>query len=135
MSPAALRILLVLIIAAHGIGHVLFLVPALGIADWGQSTRSWLLTAALGESPTRLLASLLWIIATLAFIAAAVGLFGQQEWWRPLAVLAAVVSTIGLILFWVAPVTQPVAAALVVNLVVIGALLIFHWPPASLINT
>jgi len=39
-----LRTALTLIIAAHGIGHILFLVPLLGIADWGQSARSWLLT-------------------------------------------------------------------------------------------
>jgi hypothetical protein len=33
-----LRAILALVIAAHGIGHILFLVPLLGIADWGLST-------------------------------------------------------------------------------------------------
>jgi hypothetical protein len=31
-----LRTVLAVAFAAHGIGHILFLVPLLGIADWGQ---------------------------------------------------------------------------------------------------
>ncbi|MBZ0294658.1 MAG: hypothetical protein K8L99_18985 [Anaerolineae bacterium] len=120
-----LRSIIILLIAGHGIGHILFLVPLLGIADWDQSTRSWLLTE---ETPARLVGSILWGVAIIAFGAAVVGLLGQQGWWRGATIIAAVVSTVGLIIFWATPVTSPVIAALVFNLLVIGALLVAHWP-------
>jgi hypothetical protein len=40
MSGSTLRAILALVIAAHGVGHVLLLAPCLGLAEWGQSTRS-----------------------------------------------------------------------------------------------
>lgn len=120
-----LRVVLALIIAAHGIGHILFLVPLLGVSDWGQSTRSWLLT---GETAARAIGSVVWIVALVGFGAAAVGLLGQQPWWRSAAIVAAIVSTAGLILFWSTPIRSPVVAALVVNLLVLGALLLANWP-------
>ncbi len=120
-----LRIALALIITAHGIGHILFLVPLLGIADWGQSTRSWLFTT---DSSARLIGSLLWIAAMIAFGAVVVGLLSQQSWWRNAAIIAAVISIIGLMIFWTTPVTAPAVSALVFNLLVLGALLIAQWP-------
>ena len=86
MSNEMWRIILAVAIGAHGIGHVLFLVPLLGIADWGQSTRSWLLSNLGGDVVTRIVGSLLWLAATVGFVTVAVGMFGQQEWWRGLAI-------------------------------------------------
>lgn len=120
-----LRTVLVLVIGAHGIGHILFLMPLLGIADWGQTPRSWLLT---GETAARLIGSLLWVVVIIGFVVAVAGLMGQHPWWRTAALVAAAISTVGLILFWGNPVTSPTAAAFAFNLLVIGALLIVHWP-------
>ncbi len=120
-----LRTVLLLVIGAHGIGHILFLMPLLGIVDWGQTPRSWLIT---GEAAARIIGSLLWVVVILGFVAAVAGLLGQYPWWRTAAVVAAAISIVGLILFWDNPVTSPVVAALVFNLLVIGALLIVHWP-------
>lgn len=120
-----LRTILALIIAAHGIGHVLFLIPLLGIADWGQSSHSWLLTE---ESGARLIGGLLWVAAIVAFGAVVFGLLGQQSWWRNAAIIAAVISIVGLVIFWTTPLTAPAVSALVFNLLVLGALLLVHWP-------
>lgn len=120
-----LRAVLALVIGAHGIGHILFLVPLLGIADWGQSTRSWLLT---GESSARLIGSILWVVATIGFCAAVFGLWSQLPWWRNVAIAAAIVSTIGLVLFWANPVSSSAVFALAFNVIVLGALLLAHWP-------
>lgn len=120
-----LRTVLALVIGAHGIGHILFLAPLLGLADWSQSTHSWLL---IGETSTRLIGSILWIAAMLAFGSVVVGLLGQYDWWRSAAIVAAVISIVGLIVFWATPMTAPVISALVFNLLVLGALLIAHWP-------
>ncbi len=126
-----LRNILVLLIAAHGIGHILFLVPLLGIADWGQSTQSWLLKDA---TLLRLLGSLLWIAAIIGFCAGAYGLFSQQSWWRTFAVVAAVVSVLGLLLFWANPVSSPMISALLFDLAVIGLLLIMHLPSVETVG-
>ena len=126
------RIILSIIIGAHGIGHILFLVPLLGIADWRQSTRSWLFT---NESVARLAGSLLWLIAIVGFCAAVYGLWNQLSWWRNAAILAVVLSTIGLVIFWSNPVTSPVISALVVNAVVLATLLLFQYPSVETVGT
>jgi hypothetical protein len=134
MSNDTLRIILAILVGAHGIGHVLFLVPSLGIADWGQSTRSWLLTDALGDSLTRLIGAAIWLVAIIAFGAVAVGIFTQTDWWRSLAVIGSIVSIVGLILFWANPVASPVFSALAFDAVVLAALLVFRWPPPTVIG-
>lgn len=120
-----LRAVVSILIGAHGIGHVLFLVPLLGIADWGQSTRSWVLT---GESSARLIGGLLWIAVIVGFSAAVYGLWAQQPWWRSAATAAALISCVGLLIFWASPASSSAIAALIFNALVIGALLIVHWP-------
>lgn len=126
-----LRIVLALIIGAHGIGHILFLVPLLGMADWGQSAQSWLITA---ETPARLIGGLLWMAAMIVFSAAVYGLLGEYAWWRSVAAIGAVVSTVGLIIFWVNPATSPTVAALVFNLLVLASLFVLHWPSVEAIG-
>ncbi len=111
-----LRTVLALVIAAHGIGHILFLIPLLGIADWGQSTRSWLFAVMF------------------AFGSVVFGLLGQYGWWRSAAIIAAVISIVGLILFWSTPMTAPAISALEFNLLVLAALLIAHWPSIETIG-
>jgi hypothetical protein len=126
-----LRILLLLVIAAHGLGHTLFLGSLLGFIQGSPYNRSWLLTA---EAPARLVGVVLWSLAIIAFGTAAIGLLGQHGWWRGAAVIAAVISTAGLILFWAMPVTSPAVAALVVNLLVLGALVVVQWPSAEVVG-
>ncbi|MFZ0546820.1 MAG: hypothetical protein WAM60_15345 [Candidatus Promineifilaceae bacterium] len=123
-----LRILLAVLVGAHGIGHILFLVPLLSSADWGQSTRSWLLGSGL---LARGLGSLIWIVAIAGFVGVAIGLFRGSDWWRPIAITASVISALGLALFWARPITSPVGSALIFNLLVLGSLLVFRWPPAT----
>ena len=134
MSNEMWRIILAVAIGAHGIGHVLFLVPLLGIADWGQSTRSWLLSNLGGDVVTRIVGSLLWLAATVGFVTVAVGMFGQQEWWRGLAIGSAAVSILGLVLFWGAPVSSSTFLPLLFDIAVLVALLLLRWPPSSLVG-
>ena len=77
-----LRMILALAIAAQGIGHSLFLVPLLGMADWGQSTRSWLFT---DQGTARFIGGVLWLTVIIAFGLSTYGLLSQQPWWRTTA--------------------------------------------------
>lgn len=126
-----LRIILALTIAAHGIGHILFLMPLLELADWGQSTRSWLLT---DQTTARLIGSFLWITVMIVFGSSVYGLLTQQLWWRTTAAVAATISIIGLLLFWMNPVSSPAVAALVFNLIILGSLFIVHWPTVEAVG-
>jgi hypothetical protein len=122
------RILFGIIVLVHGIGHILFLIPALGIADWGQSTRSWLLTKPLGDGVTRGLGAVLWVLVTVGYIVGTFGYFTHAAWWQPTIVAVSAASAVGLILFWASPASSSAIIALIVDLVIILAIEIFHWP-------
>jgi hypothetical protein len=126
--PTWLRIVLAIVVAAHGIGHILFLLPLLGAANWGQSAQSWLLGDGLFA---KVIGGLIWLLAIVGFLTVAFGIFQETDWWRTLALAAAVVSTLGLALFWARPAGSPVISALVFNLLVAGALLVLNWPAAA----
>ncbi|MAT99716.1 MAG: hypothetical protein CL608_21460 [Anaerolineaceae bacterium] len=123
-----MRLIVAVVVGAHGVGHILFLVPLLGIADWGQTTRSWLL----GDGwLAKGMGSLIWLAALVGFTAVAIGLYRLTDWWRTVALVAAAVSTVGLLLFWTNPASPPVISALLFNLLLFAALLIFNWPPVA----
>ncbi|NLF13036.1 MAG: hypothetical protein GX597_14710 [Anaerolineaceae bacterium] len=125
------RVVLGLVIAAHGIGHMFFLVPTLGLAQWGFAGRSWLLSGNVPDTLIKIVGSILWVLAIAGFVAAAGGLWSQQAWWRGIAMASSIVSLLGLALF-VQP-TQPFVSAAVLDIVILVAL-ILRWPPVDLVG-
>jgi hypothetical protein len=134
MSGSLWRYVIVLIVLVHGIGHVLFLSPFLGITQWGQTTHSWLLTTAVGPAATRVTGALLWLLVVIGFSAAGIGLVGQFAWWRSLAVVSAGVSVLSLILFAGGSSAQPILSAAAMDVVILVALLWARWPSADLVG-
>ena len=134
MSGSTWRTILALIVMAHGIGHVLYLIPSLGIAQLGQSTESWLLTPVLGDRLTRLIGSVIWLAVVAGFAAAGVGLFGQHAWWRTLVVAAAGISLLGLALFVSKTDVQSQLCAGVMDAAILVSLLLIQWPSAELVG-
>jgi hypothetical protein len=126
-----LKVVLALIILAHGIGHILFLIPLLGIADWGQSTQSWLLGSG---APARILGGLLWVIALVGFTGAGIGLIGQQDWWRSAALVACAVSLLGIIVFWANPTSSSAFFAAAFDIIVPISLLVVRWPSIEMLG-
>ena len=134
MSAGVWRIVIAVVILAHGIGHVLFLAPCLGFSQWGQSAQSWLLTGRLGDTVTRLAGGLLWLVAIVSFAAAGVGLLVQAPWWRTLAVIPAVVSLLALALFAGGGNNQATLSAAGMDVVILVSLLWLRWPSAELLG-
>ena len=99
-----LKVIIGVVLIAHGIGHVLGLFP---IAGWARaehwSAESWALTSWTGPTITNVLGAALWLTAMVTFIVAGLGVLGLWvpiAWIRPLAVIGAVASIVGLVLFW-----------------------------------
>jgi hypothetical protein len=134
MSPNLLRIIIGLILLAHGIGHSMAFLPALNISSTDKwHHRSWLLTPLVGDAASRVISIILFGAAFLGFIAAAFALFGwlvPHDLWRSLSVYSAIISLVALALFWnsfVALFPNKIGA-IVVNIAVLVCLLWLNWP-------
>src|SRR5438552_3675050 len=90
------RVPLAIVTGMHGIGHVLFVVPLLGIADWGQSTQSWLLSGSAGHLAAQALGSLLWLASIGGFVVVATRVARTDDWDR-MGVISSLVSLAGII--------------------------------------
>jgi hypothetical protein len=129
----ALKLVIAIVVLAHGAGHVLFLAPALGLVDWaGQTSQSWLLTATIGETATRAIAALVWSAALILFVAGVAGFLSAADWWRTVTVAGALVSGLGVVLMWGGISTASAAFALGFDALVLVALLWARWPSAEL---
>jgi len=77
MSGTALRALVAVVLFIHGIGHVMGVMPALKLVNVeGWNSRSWLLTPILGETISRILSIILFLLALIGFVASALALLG-----------------------------------------------------------
>lgn len=124
-----LNLVVAIAVLAHGIGHILFLVPAVGIANWADQTgHSWLLAPVLGDGVTRAVAALVWSAATLLFVGGVAGFWMSLDWWRPVTIAAAIVSIAGIVVFWDGIAASNAFLAVVFDVVVLVALLWIHWP-------
>lgn len=125
------RVVIGVFILLHGLVHLWYFTLSRGLVEFqpemGWTGRSWLFTDLWGDAPTRALASLLHVVAAVGFAAASIGILGQQAWWRPVTMLAAIFSTIVIILFWDGNMQMPVQKGLLgvlINIVILGALLL-----------
>ena len=133
MTGSTLRILIAVILIAHGVGHWMGIATALGaISSDSWNARSWFFTRVLGDSAARGIALVLWAAAFIGFIAAGLALFNQlvpPHWWRSLAVVSAAVSMIAIIFYWnsFAAIFNK-AGAVAVNIAALVGLLWLNWP-------
>jgi len=97
-----MKIILVAIIALHGIGHALGPLVTFGIVkSEGFSSTSWLLSdrLQLGAGVQKVL-SLLWIVALVGFAASAYALWSGLGWWRVLAWASVAISVTLFATWW-----------------------------------
>ena len=137
MSADTARGLVVGALVIHGLGHG----GALGALIWmalrpsdptggWQAARSWLLPALPAATATPI-AGAFWIVAMLGFVVAALSFWGiglPGEAWRSLAIGSAIVSLVGITLFFGTWPPFNTLAALAVNIAVLVSLLWLRWP-------
>ena len=147
MSPETIKIIITAVLLLHGVAHGRAFFCLAATAGGGGSqvwipVQSWLFPKAAKKTAAGI-AAIFWLLATLGFIAAALGFWGlilPGEYWRQLALVSAVISTLGTVIFsgiWPgAPdrrlSTLDTAISLVINVVVVVALAILQWPPVSM---
>jgi hypothetical protein len=131
-----LKVVVALILLAHGIGHTLGLLQIFKIATVNPAWNgeSWLLTGVAGPTATQAIGAVLWAAALVGFVALGGVVLGwlPEPWWTPLAIAASVTSLAGLVLFPIAFPTVSSIGVLVVDAVVLVAVLWFHWVPSDL---
>jgi len=137
MSADTARGLVFGALVIHGLGHG----GALGALIWmalrpsdptggWQAARSWLLPALPAAAATPI-AGAFWIVAMLGFVVAALSFWGiglPGEAWRSVAIGSAIVSLVGITLFFGTWPPFNTLAALAVNIAVLVSLLWLRWP-------
>jgi len=128
MDAMLVKVAVAGVLGAHGVGHALGWMPALGLARFeGVSSGSWLLSGAAGEGAARVMAIGLFAVPTAGFIVAAIGLLLGQPWWRPVAVASAATSLAASALYPQALPLSSTIGSVVVNVVVLAAILVAGW--------
>jgi hypothetical protein len=131
-----IRTVIALVLAAHGIGHSIGILQTLKVttSDPAWDGRSWLLSDVAGPTVTDIVGVALWAIALAGFVILGGVVMGwlPQDWWTPVAVISSVASLSGLALFPTAFPTFSTIGALVVDVVVLVAVLWYHWVPGDL---
>jgi len=131
-----LKVVIAVILLAHGIGHSMGLLQIFKVAavnpQWHGD--SWPLTGPAGMTITQIVGASLWSAAIVGFAALAAVLVGwlPEPWFGPLAIGSAAVSLVGLLLFPTAfPLFSTVGAA-AVNVAVLAAVFWFQWVPSDI---
>ena len=133
-----LRFVISLFIVLHGLVHLWYFTLSQRLVEFkpemGWSGRSWIFTNFLGDSTTRSLASVLYVLATIAFVVSGIGFLVRAEWWRPVLVGSAVFSAVIILLLWDGGLQLLVNKGLIgflISAVILIALLLLRWPSAA----
>ena len=147
MSPQIIEFVITAVLLLHGVAHARAFSCLAQTAGGGGSkiwipVHSWLFPKA-SKKTAAAIAAVFWLLATVGFIAAAMGFWGfilPGAYWRQIALVSAVISTLGTILFsgiWPGAPDKRLSTAdtiisLVVNAAVLVALLVLQWPPVTM---
>ena len=132
------RVLIGIFVIVHGLVHLWWVALSQRLVKFepqmGWTGESRIFTRTLGDSATRLLATVLLVLATVGFVAGGLGILTGREWWRSVTVASAVPSTAIVVLFWdgsLVMIVQKGLVAFLINVVILVATLVLKWPPVA----
>jgi hypothetical protein len=137
MSNQTIKVLIAGMLLIHGFGHFGALMAiAVNWTDRGTATGAWLparswLFPLLPATATTTVASIFWILSLIGFVAAALSFWGilvPGDVWRQLSVASAIVSMLGIVLFFGTWPMFNTLAALGVNIAVLVTQFMIYWP-------
>ena len=122
------RIVIGLVLLAHGIGHSIGLLGMFKVATVNPAWNgdSWILSGSAGPTVTQAVGVVLWTVSMVGFAALAAIVFGwlPETWWVPLAVVSSVASLAGVLFFPIAFPTFSTIGAVAVDVAVLVAVLV-----------
>lgn len=131
-----LKIVIALVLLAHGIGHSMGLLQVSRVAtvNPGWNGDSWILTGVAGTTATQAVGMILWTVSMIGFAVLAAVVMGwlPEAWFAPVGIVSSVASLLGLLLFPIAFPVFSTVGALVVDLVVLATAVLVHWQPSDL---
>lgn len=145
MSDQTIKIIITIAIVLHALAHgrafLSLIRDALGSGTAKTIPVRFGLAPSLSRKAAASLASVFWFLATLGFFAAAWMFWSgaqPEEAWRQIAIAAAIISTLGSLLFsgiWPGAPTKQLSTldtviSLVFNAAILIALVLLKWPPA-----
>jgi hypothetical protein len=138
VSDQSIRLVTFIVLMVHGLGHG----GGIGALAWiawrpgsesggWTAARSWLMPA-LTSGTASVGASAFWVVSLVGFVAAALMYwFGWSEAWRIIAIGSAVISMIGIVLFFGTWPMFNTLAAIGVNAAVLIGLGLLRWAPPT----
>jgi hypothetical protein len=127
-----IRILFGFFMMLHGLVHLWYFTLSQRLVEFqpemGWTGRSWLLSDFLGDSASRSLASMLYVLATIAYAVSGLGLITSADWLAPVLVGSAVFSSAIILLFWDGGsqmLVQKGFVGLLINALILIAMLVF----------
>lgn len=104
MSDSLWGVIIAVILIAHGLGHGLGMLAAVGVKlSPTHASYSWLFTRLLGDTGARVIGFVIWLLALVGFVGAGLGLLGwvvPPESWPEWAMAASAISLGCLAFFW-----------------------------------
>lgn len=90
-----IRILFAIPLIVHGLAHISGFIASWTATNAGYTDRPWLFSENVTlDSPVGKAFGLLWLVAAIGLAGSGLGLLLRQEWWPPVAVLAAAISLV-----------------------------------------
>jgi hypothetical protein len=130
-----LKIVIALVLVAHGIGHSMGILGAFKVATVNPAWQgdSWIL-GDLVPSASQTIGTALWALALVGFVMLGAIVMGwlPAAWWLPLAIASSVASLLGVLLFPIAFPAFSTLGAVAVDLAVLVATLWYGWTPSDL---
>ena len=130
-----LTILFGIFLILHGLVHLLYAGQSWRLFELSAGLTwpngSWLFSRMLGDETTRLLATVLLVLAALGLAASGLGLFFRADWWQTLAVASAVFSSVLYFIMWNGQfhrLPDQGGVGILLNVAVLVLILVFKWP-------
>ena len=129
------QIVIGVFLVLHGLVHLLYLGHSARLfklqpeMTWPDG--SWAFSRFLGDDLVRSLAGVSCGSAAIGFVVGGIAIFVAQAWWRPVVIGSAVFSALIFIFLWdgqAHALANKGLFAILINLVILFALLMFQWP-------
>lgn len=122
-------------IVLHGLVHLLYFGHAQRLFELSTGMiwpdNSWAFSKLLGDEGTRVLASVLLVLAALGFVTGGVAVLAKQAWWRPAVVGAAAFAAVVYLLLWdggLRNLDDQGGIGMLIDIAILVAVLIARWP-------